>query len=123
MPLTTFHSVIESPLSVKRVMPPTTTIAKTIPAMTTRYLATAGVVSGTSVGLGKEDSEERVAVERVRQEVDEVGVVVEDRVERRELRGGIALPDSLALCTPFCEAVSAPPLLLIARKTAHLGKQ
>lgn len=34
--MTKFHSVIERPLSVRRVMPPTTTIAKTIPAMTKR---------------------------------------------------------------------------------------
>ena len=52
-PLTTFHSVIERPLSVKRVMPPTTTMAKTRPAMTKRYLETRGEVSGTSGGSGK----------------------------------------------------------------------
>lgn len=32
MPLTTFHSVIDSPLSVRRVTPPTTTIITTIAA-------------------------------------------------------------------------------------------
>lgn len=40
IPETTFHSVILSPDSVNLVNPPTTTMEKTIPAMTSRYVAT-----------------------------------------------------------------------------------
>jgi len=35
-PLTTFHSVMDRPLSVRRVMPPTTTMQKTRPAIPNR---------------------------------------------------------------------------------------
>ena len=123
MPLTTFHSVIESPLSVKRVMPPTTTIANTIAAMTARYLATSGVVRDASGGSGEEDSQETVAVERDRGEEDEVGGADEDRLARSELKGDAVSPDSRAMCTPFYEHVLAPLLLPIARQAPHLGKQ
>lgn len=51
IPLTTFHSVILKPDSVNLVKPPTTTIVKTIPAITNRYLATSGVVNGTSFAI------------------------------------------------------------------------
>lgn len=48
MPEMTFHSVIERPLSVRRVRPPTTTMAKTSPALKYSQYPTMGLVATTS---------------------------------------------------------------------------
>lgn len=66
--MTRFHSVMERPLSVSRVMPPTTTIVKTMAAMATRYFATSGVVRRISGGSGA-GAVVAATVERFREEV------------------------------------------------------
>lgn len=48
IPEITFHSVIDSPLSVSRVRPPTTTMVYTKPALKYSQYATTGLVTDTA---------------------------------------------------------------------------
>lgn len=91
----TFHSVIDSPLSVKRVMPPTTTMAKTRPPITKRYRETRGEVRGTSGGSGKVEEDEP-------DEVESMAAVVRARADRatfcRSAASGEAAKDVVRGC-------------------------
>src|SRR5688500_7571701 len=60
-PLTGFHSVIERPLSVSRVMPPTTTIANTKAATNSSRLDSARGRAGDSIrSAGAEERAESI---------------------------------------------------------------
>ena len=60
-PLTGFHSVIDSPLSVSRVIPPTTTIAKTMKATRNSSRASASG-RGCTAAFAAGESETEVAI-------------------------------------------------------------
>ena len=91
-PVTRFHSVMLSPLSVRRVMPPTTTMVKTRAAMPARYFETAGVVrtSGFGGGGGWAKAGEGATPESLRvwmKKIALLGGTCRAVVEKEELKG------------------------------------